>query len=96
MTLVYMLIQTKHGKIKLVSAALRKFEEIEELHELYGRYDIIAKIKVASPEELRRFVQNKMRLTDNIQRTETLFVSDEETEGAETEEELEEGLTGGM
>ncbi len=73
----YILITTKHGKIKLVSAMLKKMEEIKEIAEVYGRYDIIVKVQTGSDEDFKRFMQNKIRLVEDIEKTETLIVSDE-------------------
>jgi len=45
MTLVYLLIRAEHGKEGIVKAAMSKFSEIIEIHEVFGRYDIIAKVE---------------------------------------------------
>jgi len=78
MVTVYMLIVSKHGKAKLVWSGLRKFEEITEIHEIYGRFDIIAKVEADDLEKLKEFVQNKVRITEGIRKTEILMVSDSE------------------
>lgn len=72
--IVYILIRTIHGKLKLVSSMLQTYEEIEEIHEVYGRYDIIAKIVVSDREELNKFIQNKILILEGIAGTETLVV----------------------
>jgi len=80
-----MLINVKHGKLKLVFAALSKISEIVEIHEVYGRFDIVARVEVESKEELKKFIQNKLQITEGIHRTETLMLY-----SAEPEEELSE------
>ncbi|MBN2367785.1 Lrp/AsnC ligand binding domain-containing protein [Candidatus Woesearchaeota archaeon] len=77
MTLVYLLIRADHGKEGIVKAALSKFSEITELHEIFGRYDIIARVETESHEKFRRFINNKIRVMEGIKSTEPLFVSDD-------------------
>ena len=74
--LVYILIVTKYGRKKDVSNKILKFKEIEDVHELYGQYDII--IKVSSPDmrRLEDFIQKNIRSIKEIEGTQTLVVSD--------------------
>ncbi len=72
----YMLIQTTQGKLKIVSSSLKKFPEVTECHEVFGRFDIIAKIEVDDYESLKRFMQNKMLIIEGIRNTETMVVYD--------------------
>jgi len=76
MEIAYVLIECLHGKLKLVSNALKKFEEIEELHEIYGKYDVIIKVVCADNAELKSFMQNKLHITEGIRATETAIVND--------------------
>jgi DNA-binding Lrp family transcriptional regulator len=78
MTLVFLLLRAEHGKIGIVKAALSKFDEIEELHEVFGRYDIIAKVKTANSAGFRRFIQNKIRIIEGIKSIEPVFVAEED------------------
>ncbi len=78
---VYMLIITRYGKKKNVSNHLLKFDEIENLHELYGRWDIIAKIKAKDMAALEGFIQKNIRTMPDIHGTETLVISDIPKEG---------------
>ncbi|MBD3209103.1 Lrp/AsnC ligand binding domain-containing protein [Candidatus Woesearchaeota archaeon] len=79
MEVAYILIECRHGKLKITSAALNKYEEIEELHEIYGRYDLIAKMVCTDRAELKGFIQNKLQITEGIKTTETLIVNDLES-----------------
>ncbi len=72
-----MLIKTMHGKLKIVSSKLRTFEEVEKIHEVYGRYDIIAKIVVEDRTEMKKFIQNKLLILEGISSTESLIVFDD-------------------
>ena len=76
MFVAYMLISTRQGKLKLVSTALRKFDQIKELHEVYGRFDILAKLEVEDYTKLKEFIQNKIQIVEGIGKTETLLVND--------------------
>jgi len=76
MNQVYMLITTEFGKKRTVSNKLLKFKEIKNVHELYGQYDIIITIKGKNLREIEEFIQKNIRTIKEIQRTETLVVSD--------------------
>ncbi|MBW2965497.1 Lrp/AsnC ligand binding domain-containing protein [Candidatus Woesearchaeota archaeon] len=74
--LAYMLIITKYGKKKTVSNKLLKFKEIEDIHEVYGEYDIVIKLSAPDMRKLEDFIQNNIRTIKDIQGTQTLVVSD--------------------
>ncbi len=78
MNILYVLIKVSHGKLKVVSSKLRSYEEIIEVHEIYGRYDIIAKVVLENEGEMRKFMQNKLLITEGMIGTETLVVLKEE------------------
>ena len=79
--LVYILIVVKYGTKKDVSQKLIRFKEIENVHELYGEYDIIVKVRAATMEKLEDFIQNNIRKISEIEGTQTLVVSDIPKEG---------------
>jgi len=85
----YMLINTRQGKLRIVSSKLREFEEVKEVHEVYGRVDIIAEVETKTNAELKAFIQNKIQITEGIKDTEVLLVNDLE-EDEENEEDVEE------
>lgn len=74
--LAYVLIMTAYGKKKDVSRKLLEFDEIKDIHEVYGQYDIIIQIKTENINTLEDFIQNNIRSIREIQKTETLVVSD--------------------
>ncbi|MBC8494679.1 Lrp/AsnC ligand binding domain-containing protein [archaeon] len=78
MKIIYVLIKTVHGKLKIVSSKLRTFEEVEDIHEVYGQYDIVTKIVLESQSEIKKFIQNKLLIVEGIESTETLMAFDEE------------------
>ena len=69
MVMVYLLLRAEHGKIGIVKTALSKYEEIEEIHEVFGRYDIFAKV-----------IKNKIRIQEGIKSIEPVFVADDDSE----------------
>lgn len=86
MAITYMLVKTRHGKERIVKKALSKYEQITDMHEIYGQYDLILKIHAADQKEMKDIIHNKIRLTDNIKSTETLIVADlEEHDDVEIE-----------
>lgn len=71
-----MLINTRQGKLKIVEAKLREYQEVKEVHEVYGRFDLIAEIETENRAELKSFIQNKIQIIESIRSTETLLVND--------------------
>jgi DNA-binding Lrp family transcriptional regulator len=74
--LVYILIITQYGKKKSVANNLLRFKQIEDVHELYGEYDIIIKVSAPDMKKIEDFIQNNIRTIKDIQGTQTLVVSD--------------------
>ena len=72
----YMLINTKQGKLRIASAKLKEFDEVKEIHEVYGRFDVVAEVEVKNRAELKSFIQNKVQITEGIRSSEILLVSD--------------------
>ncbi len=73
MITAYLLINTENDKTRIVSKKLEQLEEITEIDEVYGEYDIIAKVMVSDLKELREFLYNKVRVIDGLLKTETLI-----------------------
>lgn len=73
MPMGYLLINTETGHTDRVLEELRKMDVVEEAYMLYGTYDIIAKIKTDSMEELTEIVINA-RLLDKVRQTQTMIV----------------------
>jgi|GEM_PF-494677 len=73
---IYMLINTKYGKKRKVAQKLARFSQVERVHELYGQFDIIIKIKELTRRKLEDFIQQNIRSMKDIEETETLVVSD--------------------
>lgn len=79
--LAYLLITTKHGHSQKVAEDLMNFEEVQNIHELFGQWDLIVKILTESNEKLSDFVHDNVMSIPEVQNTETLVVSDIPKEG---------------
>ena len=53
----YLLINTEMGSESTVLKALKKVEGVEEVHNLRGVYDIIARIKVDTMDKLKSIMK---------------------------------------
>ena len=74
--LAYILITTRHGYSKKVARELMDFKDIQNVHELFGQYDLLVKLLSDNNKQLSEFVDNNLLSIPEIERTETLVVSD--------------------
>ncbi|HRR54680.1 MAG TPA: Lrp/AsnC ligand binding domain-containing protein [Candidatus Methanomethylicus sp.] len=71
------MINTVAGAEAKVVEKLSKMEGVEEVHTVYGTYDIVAKIKIDSAtEKLKEDVTWHIRRMNEVQSTMTLIVAD--------------------
>jgi DNA-binding Lrp family transcriptional regulator len=70
-----LLIGTKSGTERNVYDELNKHNEIEFVNELFGTWDIIAKIQTESVERMDEFVSDIVRNIKGVDSTMTLIVS---------------------
>jgi len=89
MNIVYLLVIAKFGKGRIVANQLVKYPQIKAVHEVFGRFDIIIKVVGKNIEEIEKFIQNKIRTMENIEKAETLVVSNADT-GRDDDEEFDE------
>jgi len=68
----YVLINTAPTMIHEVYSELLKIDGIVELEELYGEYDLIAKVEVEDFAELGRLVTDRIRAVKGVIDTKTL------------------------
>ena len=80
MVLAYVLITTIGKKGPEIAAELTNVPEVENIHALYGEYDIIAKVKTSNMDKLRAIMFNKISKIPNINKTTTLIVADQTKE----------------
>ncbi len=69
----YILINVNIGKEEKLVEEIRKIEEVVEAYVLMGEYDVIAKLKINDPKELRPIVSNKIRPLAGVRQTMTLI-----------------------
>jgi Lrp/AsnC family transcriptional regulator for asnA, asnC and gidA len=72
--LAFMGINIRQGCADELVAFLSKQEEILEVHEIHGRFDILLKIRARSLEEMRDIIVNKVRQLPQISDAELMTV----------------------
>ncbi len=72
--LAFMGINITEGSTDEVTALLSKLEEVLEIHEMHGRFDLMLKIRVRNLEEMRDTVVNKIRKLPQIRDAELMAV----------------------
>jgi Lrp/AsnC family transcriptional regulator for asnA, asnC and gidA len=72
--LAFMGINLKEGSADEVNLILSQFEEVLEIHEMHGRFDLILKIRARSLDEMRDIIVNKVRRLPQIKDVELMAV----------------------
>ena len=88
----YILLNTEIGAENQVLKALKKIEGVEEAHNLWGVYDIIANIKADSADKLKYIMTEKIQKIGRISSKLTMVVSEKQAPTLE-EQVLFEGNT---
>ncbi|MCX8150822.1 MAG: Lrp/AsnC ligand binding domain-containing protein [Candidatus Bathyarchaeota archaeon] len=73
----FVLINVESGSEDDILRELRNVEGVEEAYFSYGVYDIIAKIKAGSMEELKEMVTRRVRALPKVRSTLTLIMMEE-------------------
>ncbi len=76
MPTAYILVNTEIGAEKQVLKALKKVDGVEEAHNLWGVYDIIANIKAESMEELKYIITNRIEKIGKINSKLTMIITE--------------------
>lgn len=76
MPTAYILVNTVIGSQKQVLKALKGVEGVEEVHNLWGVYDLIANVKADSIEELRQIITQRIEIIENINSKLTMVVAE--------------------
>ncbi len=74
MAIAFVLINTKPTVEQIVYTRLSNVPEIIELYQLFGEYDLIAKIEAVDFEKLGEIVISKIRAIDGVSNTKTLAI----------------------
>ena len=75
MPTAYVLINTEIGAETQVRKALKKVEGVEEAHNLWGVYDIIANVKAESIEELKNIITQQIEKIAKINSKLTMIIN---------------------
>jgi len=71
----FLLIQAEVGFERSVYGRLVDLEEVSSVYELFGEWDIIAKIGVESIGELDGFISDTVRNIEGVNLTSTIIIS---------------------
>ncbi len=67
-------VQVDTKSIDNFAKQAREFSNVEDVFLVTGEYDIIAKVKFPSYEELKEFIINKLSKLEGVLKTETMMV----------------------
>ena len=76
MPTAYLLVNTEIGAAKQVLKALKKVEGVEEVHNLWGVYDIIVSIKADTVDKLKSIITKRIQKIGKVNSKLTLLTSD--------------------
>lgn len=77
MPVAFVLINTEIGAMEEVLKAVRKIDGVKEAYNVYGVYDIIAKVESKSMEQLKEVVTRNIRQISQVRSTQTMMVVEE-------------------
>ena len=73
MAVAYILITTEPMKEHTVYGTLCKANDVDEVHPLYGEWDLIVKVSAETREQLKETILDKIIYAEGILATKTLF-----------------------
>ncbi len=71
----YVQIALEEAKESDIYNALKALPEVQEVHILFGEWDIIAKLELSAPEALGTFVMDKIRSLPGVKLTSTMIIA---------------------
>ncbi len=77
MPVAFVLINTEIGAMEDVIKELRKIGGVEEAYSVYGVYDVVAKIRAKSMDQLKEVVTWSIRRINQVRSTLTMIVIEE-------------------
>jgi DNA-binding Lrp family transcriptional regulator len=77
MPTAYILVNTEIGSEKQVLNALKKINGVEEVHNLWGVYDMIVNVKAHSMDELKHIITNRIEKIHKINSKLTMLINEE-------------------
>ncbi len=82
MPTAYILLNTEIGAENQVLKALKKIEGVEEAHNLWGVYDIIANVKADNMEKLKYIITKRIEKIGKINSKLTMIINEKPTNDA--------------
>jgi DNA-binding Lrp family transcriptional regulator len=73
MPVAFVFINTKPEAMPEVLKAIKAVKGVEEAEMVYGVYDIVAKIKTETMDQLKHVITYKIRMLANVVSTQTLL-----------------------
>jgi len=73
----FVLVYTNSGCEDNVLTDLKKIKGVEEAHVLYGVYDLIARVRADTMEDLKNLVTQQVRRINEVRSTLTLILVEE-------------------
>lgn len=74
MSIAFVLLNVNLGTEGSVVARMREIEGVKKAWQVYGAYNIIAKVEAESIEKMKGILQGKIRRLDNVRSTLSLMV----------------------
>ena len=78
MPTAFVFITTKPDSMPEVLKEVKAVEGVKEAEMVYGVYDIIAKVKTETMDQLKQIISFNIRRLDNVRATQTLLVVPQE------------------
>ncbi len=73
MVTAFVMVVSEPGKEKELAEELRRLPQVKQLWEVYGEYDIVARLGVESLQVLDSFVREKIRRMTSVRLTTTMI-----------------------
>jgi len=78
MPTAFVFINTEPASMPEVLKEVKAVEGVEEAEMVYGVYDIVAKVKTETMDNLKQIITYNIRRLDNVRATQTLLVIPQE------------------
>ena len=75
MEMAYVLIVSETGSEQLVIEKLLIIDEIKEVNQVWGAYDVVVKVVGTTMDAVREIIKEKIRMIEGIKTTVSLIVS---------------------
>jgi len=78
MVKAYVLIETEGRDPKVIAGEMTAIDEVENVHLIYGEYDLMALVKTKDLIRLREVALDKISKVHGVIKTSSLIIADEE------------------